>query len=53
VDLHTPLLLLGVFKAFLAIQAPEVIIEKIFDSSPTFFYESLDSSSTLRFLDDV
>jgi len=46
VDLRTPLLLSGVFKAFLAIHAPGVVTEGIFDSSPTLFSESLDSSPT-------
>ncbi len=49
----TPLLLLGVFKVFLAIQASKVTTKGIFDISPTIFSESLDSSSTWRFLDDV
>ncbi len=53
VDLHTPLLLLGVFKTFLAIRAPWIVTEGIIDSSPTLFSESLDSSSTWGFLDDV
>ncbi len=52
-DLHTPLLLSYVFKVFLAIWAPGVITEGIFDSSPTHFSESLDSSSTWKFIDDV
>jgi hypothetical protein len=46
VDLRTPLLLLGVFKAFLAIRALGVVIKVFLDSSPTFFFQSLDSSST-------
>jgi len=46
VDLHIPLLLLGVFEAFLAIRAPGVVTEGILDSSPTLFSKSLDSSST-------
>jgi hypothetical protein len=46
VDLRTPLLLLGVFKAFMAIRVPGVVTERIFYSSPTFFYESIDSPST-------
>ncbi len=40
------LLLLDVFKAFLAMRALGVVTERILDSSPTFFFESLDSSST-------
>jgi hypothetical protein len=46
VDLHIPLLLLGVFKAFLAIRVAGIITERILDSSPTLFSESLDSSFT-------
>jgi len=46
VDLRIPLLLLGVFKAFLAIQTPGVVTEEILDSSPTLFSESFESSST-------
>ncbi len=48
-----PLLLLGVFKAFSTIRAPGVVTKGIFDSSPTFFSESLNSSSTWGFLNDV
>ncbi len=53
VDLRTPLLLSSVFKVLLAIRAPRVVTEGIHDSSPTLFSESLDSSSTRGFLDDV
>jgi hypothetical protein len=45
VDLCTPLLLASVLKDLLAIQAQRVVTEGIFDSSPTFLFESLDSSS--------
>ncbi len=53
VDLHTPLLLSGVFKAFLAIRTPRVVTKWIFYSSPTLFSESFDSPSTWIFLNDV
>ncbi len=53
VDLRIPLLLSRIFKFFLAIRAPRVVIEGILDSSPTLFSESLDSSSTWGVLDDV
>jgi hypothetical protein len=46
VDLRTPLLLSGVFKAFLTIRAPGVVAEVILDSSPSLFSDSLDSPST-------
>jgi hypothetical protein len=46
VDLRTPLLFSGVFKKKLAIQAQGIITEGILDSSPTLFFEPLDSSST-------
>ncbi len=53
VDLRTPLLLSGVFKAFLTIRALGVVTEVIFDSSPSLFSDSLDSPSTWEFLNDV
>jgi hypothetical protein len=53
VDLCTPLLLLGVFKKKLAIQVPGVITERTFDSSSTLLFESFDSTSTWKILDDV
>jgi hypothetical protein len=49
VDLYIPLLLLGVFKVFLAIRALRVMTEGTLDFSPTFFSESFDSTSTENF----
>jgi hypothetical protein len=53
VDLRIPLLLLGVFKTFLAIWALRVVTKGTFDFSSTFFYESFDSPFTWKFIDDV
>ncbi len=52
VDLCTPLLL-NVFRAFLTIRTLKIITEGTLDYSSTLFFESLDSTSTWKFLDDV